>query len=569
MPDAAVIYAALNLAADGTCLTFRKAVNGPEKDVWVAALIEELRKLLGGNVMHAIHLADQPQDRRSDTTYGNPQVKEKLDSAGNKTARVRLTAGGDKIHYRGDVTARCAEMEVVKLLIHSVASDRVNKGPCHYITMDMKDFYIGADLPRSEYIRIPLKLIPPAVLEEYKLHNFICKRTNTILFEITKCLWGLPQAGLLSQQRLIKHLAKHGYHQDPNVPCLFSNASKSVTFTLVVDDFGVKCTRLEDAEHLQHVLEELYEVKVNWSGSKYLGFTITFDDEAQTVSLSMPDYIPKLLQRFSPTLCKGAATPGIYTPPSYGKPNQVPKIDRSKPLDAAATKRLQEIVGAFLFYARAVDPTMLHAVNRISSMQAHPTIQVMAEAERLLAYAYSHQSHEIVYHACDMVYHAQSDASHLSRTHSRSVAGGIHFFGNRDQPDLINGPLLCTSGIIPTVVAAASEAEYASLFIAGQHGAWIRTIAVALGYEQPTTVIFSDNECAVGIASDTVQLKRSKALDMRYHWIRDRVRQGEFKIVWRAGKTNLADFFTKSLPTAAHNEKAAFLVRSRASQVAH
>ena len=58
----------------------------------------------------------------------------------------------------------------------------------------------------------------------------------------------------------------------------------------------------------------------------------------------------------------------------------------------------------------------------------------------------------------------------------------------------------------------------------------------------------SDNKCASGIASDSVIQRRSKAMDTRFHWTRDRVRQGQFLVVWRPGLHNLADIFTKALP---------------------
>ena len=73
-----------------------------------------------------------------------------------------------------------------------------------------------------------------------------------------------------------------------------------------------------------------------------------------------------------------------------------------------------------------------------------------------------------------------------------------------------------------------------------------------LGYPQTETEIFCDNLCAVGIANNTFNLKRTKTIDMRYHWIRDQVEMKVFKITWKAGKLNLADFFTKAHPVKHH-----------------
>ena len=157
-------------------------------------------------------------------------------------------------------------------------------------------------------------------------------------------------------------------------------------FTLVVDDFGIKYTRKEDADYFLSVLAELYELKVNWKGDKYLGFTIEFNDELHTLSLSMPGYVEKLIKRFYPTAApKGAASPAIYMPPSYGvKGPQPAAVDDSTPLQAHEILRLQEIIGSVLFYARAVDCTMLPAINHISSEQSKPTQRVMDMAIRVL-----------------------------------------------------------------------------------------------------------------------------------------------------------------------------------------
>jgi hypothetical protein len=71
-----------------------------------------------------------------------------------------------------------------------------------------------------------------------------------------------------------------------------------------------------------------------------------------------------------------------------------------------------------------------------------------------------------------------------------------------------------------------------------------------MGYSQPPTPIFCDKEVAIGLATDTINLKMSKSLDMRFHWMRDRVRQKQFRIIFVPGLLNTADFFTKALPVA-------------------
>jgi hypothetical protein len=69
-----------------------------------------------------------------------------------------------------------------------------------------------------------------------------------------------------------------------------------------------------------------------------------------------------------------------------------------------------------------------------------------------------------------------------------------------------------------------------------------------MGHPQQPTLIVCDNSCAVGLANNTVRQRRSKAMEMRFHWARDRVRQGQFRVEWRVGRLNLADYFTKDYP---------------------
>jgi hypothetical protein len=279
----------------------------------------------------------------------------------------------------------------------------------------------------------------------------------------------------------------------------------------------------------------------------------------------MPGYIEKMLTRFSAWLGdKTAPSPGIYHPPTYGAKTQYATIDDTEPLSADDIKTLQAVVGSFLYYARATDPTMLTHTNELGSEQAHATEAVKQKAIRLLQYAAAHPDHQIVYRKSKMDLILQGDASYLSRSKARSVAGGIAYFGDADNPTVENGMVHAISTIIDVVVASAGEAEYGAGFLIAQHGVYLRNIATELGHRQKATPILCDNAFAIGLGNDTIKQKRSKSIDMRFHWLRDRIRQGQFTIQYLAGKLNLADFFTKTLPTKEHRAIMPRLVQSPA-----
>ena len=556
-----VTMPALNLTSDGKPLSYTRVMEGPDAAKWKVADIEEFERLIETTkTMRPIHSHEQPADRRGDTTYFNrvPSEKPPLVEGGETRRRIRGTAGGDKINYPGEVSAHTADMSEVKILLNAVVSEGAM-----FTTMDIKDFYLGTPLDRPEYMKIKASTIPAEIMDKYNLHKYV--ENGYILFQIDKGMYGLPQAGLLAQKRLVGHLAEHGYKPGPNTPCMFRHEKRSTAFSLVVDDFGVKHATREDAQHLADVLGQLYTVKVDWTGAKYLGYTIRFTADRRTVALSMPNYLPRVHQRFAERVGRlqgrGAASPAIYTPPAYGAHSQMTEVDESQPLGPKAIKELQEFVGSFMFYARAVDGTMLTAVNHIASEMAAPTQQTDAMEQRLLAYSLEYPNNELVFTASDMILHMQTDASYLSRSSARSVVGGLEYLGNRDQPTQINGAVHTFSAILDVVVASAGEAEYGGLFTGAKHGEGSREVLAFLGYTQPPTIILGDSACATGIANDMVKIKRTKSIDMRFHWVRDRIRQGHFQVQWRKGAHNLADFFTKALPVHKHQELMPFLVQ--------
>jgi hypothetical protein len=71
---------------------------------------------------------------------------------------------------------------------------------------------------------------------------------------------GLPQAGILAQKLLEERLNKHGYSQSKAVPGLWTHSSRPISFTLVVNDFGIKYVGRQHMQHLLNILKEHYEI---------------------------------------------------------------------------------------------------------------------------------------------------------------------------------------------------------------------------------------------------------------------------------------------------------------------
>ena len=118
-----------------------------------------------------------------------------------------------------------------------------------------------------------------------------------------------------------------------------------------------------------------------------------------------------------------------------------------------------------MYYARAVDPSMLTVLGSIAAQQSNPTDQTIQKVNKLLDYSASHPDAVLTYQASDMVLAVHSDTSYLSGTKARSRAGGNLFTSNNTTFPPNNGAVFTIAKIIKAVVSSAAEAELGSLFI--------------------------------------------------------------------------------------------------------
>jgi hypothetical protein len=297
-------------------------------------------------------------------------------------------------------------------------------------------------------------------------------------------------------------------------------------------------------------------------GSKFIGVTFLWGINAEgirTVTLSMPGYVDKALQRFHVT--RGPTrvnSPMRFTPPRYatGTPQVgANETDTSAKGTAADTARLQEIVGVFLYLARCVDGLATIAINRLSSAQSKPTAHVMGQADDLLQYFAWHPDPSVTFSASDMRLFAHTDASFAGEPDARSRIGAVYMLGDVPLPGCLpvpRHPILVTSVILPTVAASVTEAEYGGAFHAAQRAVPLRNTLAAIGHPQPATELITDNAVADGICNNTIKERRSRAVNISFHWLRDQVKLNQFSVRWAKGSSNLADYQTKAVPTAAY-----------------
>jgi hypothetical protein len=233
---------------------------------------------------------------------------------------------------------------------------------------------------------INLSWLPQETIYKYDLIELA--QEGKVYIEIQKGMYGLPQADILANEFLQRNLAKDGYRPTQHTHGLWKHDTRPISFSLVVDDFGVKYVGREDAEHLMECIKNNYNISSDWKGSAYCSLTLEWDYKNRTVELSMPGYIKAALHKYqhaAPTRPEHA--PHTWNPPVYGAKTQYVENETTGPaLSAKDVNKLQQLMGTLLYYTRDVDPTLIMPINVLASEQSKSTADTADKVIKLRNY---------------------------------------------------------------------------------------------------------------------------------------------------------------------------------------
>ena len=268
----------------------------------------------------------------------------------------------------------------------------------------------------------------------------------------------------------------------------------------------------------------------------------------------MPGYVNDALKRFKRERPKRLQhQPHPHVPPNYGAKKQYAEEEDLGPvLGKDEIKFVQQVLGTFMYYARAVDSTILVALSAIATEQQEPTKKTLERVNQFLDYCASNDNAILTYKPSDMVLAVHSDASYLSVSKARSRAGGHFFLSDNEEHPPDNGAVLSVAQIIKAVMASATEAKIGAMFVNAREAVPVRKTLEEMGHPQPPTPMQTDNSAAHAVVGKNVQPRRLKAMDMRFHWLRCRDAQGQFRFFWRPGDKNRGDYLTKHFPGSHH-----------------
>ena len=166
-----------------------------------------------------------------------------------------------------------------------------------------------------------------------------------------------------------------------------------------------------------------------------------FGYEEQTCKMSMSRYVKQALIKFHHEFSKTTHSPSPFNTLVYGQKIQMITIEKN-PMTTIQTKILQQVCGTFLYYARAVDCTMLHALNDLATRVKDGTQKTVKALNHFLDYCATHPEATVLYRTSNMMLHDHSDAAHLLATGARSRPVGYTYLGNdTNNKQIFNGPI--------------------------------------------------------------------------------------------------------------------------------
>jgi Reverse transcriptase (RNA-dependent DNA polymerase) len=311
---------------------------------WKLGMCKELSRLFQGfqsiHPEHTVHGTNtcifiKPEDIPTNKKPTYIRIVSELRPHKADPYRVRCTVGGNLIDFPGNKSTKVAELVTIKCLLNNIISNPGAQATC----IDVKDFYLNNVLPSHEFVFFQADFIPPEFYEQYN-DKIVPPPKGHIYARVEKGTYGLPQAGKVASDALLPRLAAAGYNETGHIPGLFKHSTFPTYFALVVDDFLVQ---YQDPAHLEHIIATLqkhYQITVDRNASKFCGITLDWNYTEGHVTLSMPGYVEKVLQRFThPVPKRPEHSPHTWVVPNYGAAIQYAEPeDTTLPLDKKGIK---------------------------------------------------------------------------------------------------------------------------------------------------------------------------------------------------------------------------------------
>jgi hypothetical protein len=407
--------------------------------------------------------------------------------------------------------------------------------------MDVDAAFLYADLDEDIYMEPPPNVTVP----------------DGCCIKLLKSLYGLKQAPRNWYQNIKMFIESRGFKQSVLDNCLYIYKTDDhiTLISLYVDDILIAGSDPEYIQQLKSEFSSQYDMKDLGRVEHYLGMRISWigDD----IKVDQQSYVSDLVTRFSAQL-RG------YESKKYSSP-MARELKLSKNDLKTMSQQQQQyvdsfpyqsIVGALLYLAINTRPDIAYSINSLARFNSCPTFQSCKAAIRVLCYVRDTSKLGLNFCSDELNLNCFSDSDWAGDVDSRRSTTGYVVFA-------AGTPIAWCSKLQTTIAISSMEAEYMAAFFAVQEVVWLKGVLseMDLDYGQPVPLLI-DNQSAIRLAKNPMYHKRSKHIEIKWHWLREKVaEQHVVELVYVRSMDNTADIFTKALGIELHSAHQNSVVR--------
>ena len=488
--------------------TYSQAATDP---LWNEAMNKELSALQENQTWEVVSLPANKKPIGCKWVY---KVKYKADGTIERY-KARLVAKGYTQKYGIDFKetfSPVVKMPTIRAVLALAAS---HQWPIYQL--DVNNAFLHGDLHEEVYMNMPPGIPNP--------HHKVCK--------LKKSLYGLKQASRQWYAKLLAELLLQGFQQSKADHSLFIKKSgiNIIIATVYVDDILLTGTDALGINDLKKHLDTIFSIKDLGKLSYFIGMEVTYTN--QGIILSQKKFTKELLQNCGFDLHTVAATPF---------PINLKLHSEEGPLCTDA-EHYRSIIGKLNFLTNT-RPDLSYAVQILSQFMPAPRQPHLQALHHVLRYIHGTVGQGILLNGHnELKLQAFSDADWASCPYSRkSITGYLVLLGG--------SPISWKSKKQSTVSRSSSESEYRAMASAASEIIWVLRLLSELGVHhlQPVT-LHCDSQSAIHIAKNPVFHERTKHIEVDCHFTRDKVLEGLIQLTCLPTKSQVADLFTKALPS--------------------
>jgi hypothetical protein len=498
--------------------TFQDAVFGPDAENWLAAINDELKAHQKNGTWSVVA---KPEDRNILDSKWVFKVQQ-TESGEIKRFKARLCARGFRQQHGLDYTETFSP--VVRYDSLRVMLAIATHQNLEMIQFDVRTAFLHGILKEEIFMKIPEGL---NVSGDKK--RLVCK--------LNKSLYGLKQSSRCWNQTFSMFLKRYGFEKcNAENSLYYSNFNEENVFlALFVDDGLIMAKTKQTLEKIILVLKNEFEITVG-DPSIFVGVQIERNRERKEMFIHQSAYTQRILSKFNMQDANPVSTPA--------EPGMI--LSSAGPDDDvnSASIRFREAVGSLMFLSTVSRPDISFAVNLISRFLSNYNRTHWEAVKRIFKYLKGTVDLGIMYKnsgsEIELVGYTDSDFAGDIDTR-RSTSGFIF--------ELSNGPVTWSSQRQKMVTLSTTEAEYVAASLATREALWLRQLLndVGLTCHGPTTLNV-DNQSAIKLVKNSEFHKRTKHIDIQYHFIREKYVSSEIQVINVPSEFEYADIFTKALP---------------------